>query len=148
MSDIFKAFLFKYLGNHPDALLWVLSYVAYCHCIDDIIDKDNDNPEFILKTFRLAITIFSYHFYQQHIHTLKPLTEMAHDCYRDSVVMEQKPHPKVWEKRVGDVIRQNANDVILAVIAIVSGIDARNEASMLLRELSYKTHHDDNEMPT
>lgn len=139
----FIKIIHKYVHHDGDALLWILSYVAYCHAVDDIVDGDKNDYEFILSTFRTAETIYTYHFYLQHINTLKPLIHTAHDAYRDSVCMERSLRQENWEKYVGDVIRQQANDVILAVILIVSGIDARNAAALELRKLSYETHHNE-----
>lgn len=73
--------------------------------------------------------------------TLRPLLETAHDAYRDSVCMERSLRQENWEKHVGDVIRQQVLDVILAVILIVSGLDARNAAALEFRKLAYETHH-------
>lgn len=138
----FIAFLKEYLHHNPDALIWILSYVAYCHAIDDIIDGDKNDHTFILNTFRLAISIFSFPFYTNNMSSLRALIETAQDAYRDSVEMEKK-NDALWKSRVGDIIRQNANDVILMTIMLTSGIEKRNEAALKLRELSFRTHHNE-----
>lgn len=138
----YLSLLGQYLGSNPDALVWTLACMTYFHSIDDIIDGDKTDDEFILKTFRLAITIYSYHFYVANIHDLRPLVESAHDAYRDSVRLEKENDAK-WKQHISDVIRQNANDLILKVIQLVAGLDARNEAALKFRELSYRTHHNE-----
>lgn len=137
---MFQEFVKKYLGHNEAAHNWVLAYTVYAHCIDDIVDKDNDSPDFILKTFRLAIDLYSFPFYIHYSSVLKPLLETAHDAYRDSVIMEKSDED--WQLKVSDIIRSNAVDVVLMAILIVSDIDTRNAAALELRKISYNTHHD------
>jgi hypothetical protein len=132
-------FLNQYLKDNIDALIWVLAYSTYVHGIDDIIDKDNTESEHILKTFELAAVIYSYPFYLQNLNILYPLVIMASNTYMDSVKLENQP--EVWKQRVSDALRQTGNEVILACIQIVGGVDIRREASMKLREISWRTHH-------
>jgi len=56
-------FLEKYLSKNTEALLWTLSYLLYCHSIDDCIDDKQrpDYDEFLLKTFEFAILIYYFH---------------------------------------------------------------------------------------
>jgi hypothetical protein len=144
-------FLKKYLDSDPDALLWVMSYGMYCHAIDDIIDGDKNDSEFILKTFEFATIIYSNVFYLRHITTLYSLCKMASNTYMDSVLLEKEiaKNPgamltpeNAWKLSCSDILRQNGNEVILAVVEIVGGIDKRREASLELRKISYATHHD------
>lgn len=139
-SDYVK-FLGQYLGTDPDALLWVLAYSSYVHSIDDIIDGDNTDPMFILKTFELAAMLYSNNWYLKHIHFLYSLVIMASNTYMDSVIFEQDKTAPVWKKKVSDALRQTGNEVILQCIQIVGGIEARREASLKLREISWRTHH-------
>ena len=133
-------FLNKYLQSNPDALLWALSYGLYVHSIDDIIDGDKNDSEFILKTFEYALIVYAYPFFVQHIQMLYPLCKMASNTYMDSVLMERSSNK--WDKNYADVLRQMGNEVILAVIEIVCGLNVRRHASIELREISYKMHHD------
>jgi hypothetical protein len=132
----------KYLSNDADAVFWTIAYVAYCHGIDDVIDGDKTDYEFILLNFRTAISLYTYHWFQKHQDQLIPLLITAHDSYRDSVCMERSLRQEDWEKHVGDVIRQNTLDVILMIIFIVSGLEARNQAALEFRKLAYETHHE------
>jgi len=140
-SEEYLGFLKIYLERCPEAFIWVKAYVDYAHRIDDIIDKDKElSNDFILNTFRTAITLYTYPFYTQNLHLLQPLIYATHDSYRDSVNMERSGED--WQKNISDIIRQNANDVILMVILIVAGLDARNCAAIRLREIAYKQQHD------
>lgn len=134
-------FIAKYLGDNIDAHLWVLSYGVYVHAIDDIIDGDKTDSEFILKTFEFASMIYSYPFYLQNLHILYPLVKTASNTYMDSVKMEQSKEK--WARDYADILRTHGNEVILAVIEIVCGLDIRRQASMELREISYKAHHNE-----
>ncbi len=139
--NIYTDFLAKYLASNPDAFLWAISYGLYVHMIDDIIDQDKTDSEHILKTFELAAQIYSFPFYINNMHMLYPLVKMASNCYMDSVLMEK--FPSSWNRNYADMLRQNGNEVILACIEIVNGINVRRHASMELRQISYQMHHDE-----
>lgn len=137
----FEQFLDKYLKEKDeDAFIFVSLYVIYCHAIDDLIDEPQPDYNNLLDTFALAPVLFGNNFYVQHFHKLYPLVKMAHYAYKDSVKME-KSNEK-WKQYLSDALRQQANEVIIEVINIVHGsVEIREEASMLLREIAYKTHH-------
>lgn len=135
IQDILK----KYLGSNTDAYVWCSAYIILAHAIDDLCDGDKTDYEHINKTFEFAAKLYSDLFYRNHIHLLYPLVIMSSNSYTDSISMNKSN--STWKKQHGDVLRHNANDVTLMCIEIVGGIDARREASMQLRELSYKQHH-------
>lgn len=134
-------FLGKYLSPNPDALLWVLGYTIYVHAIDDLIDGDKSGSEFILKTFEFAAVVYSNKFYINNITMLYPLVVTASNCYMDSVILEQSRSNSHWKNTVSDSLRQNGNELILACVQIVGGIEARREASLELRDISWRNHH-------
>lgn len=138
LSEEYIKFLRRYLGPDPDALAWVTLYSIYVHAIDDIIDEEKD-PEFILRTFELAAILYNNNWYLSHFNELYPLIKMASNSYMDSVEFEKSD--KAWKNHVADIIRQNVNELVLACIEIVSGYNAKREASSILRELSYFAHH-------
>jgi hypothetical protein len=120
--------------------LFGLSYVTYCHAIDDIIDGDKKDYEHILKTFDFAATIFSSPFYVRNLHLLYPLVKSASNSFADSVTFERSG--EVWSEAMADVLRQQGNEVLCAVVEIVSGIDAKRAFSKEARKLGYDSHHD------
>lgn len=144
MND-YVTFLQKYLSIDPDALLWTLGYGSFIHSVDDIIDneipKDVESKEFLLKTFEFAAVVYSNNFYQRNIATLYPLVKMASNTYADSVQLESSETK--WKRDFADVLRTTGNEVILAVIEIVRGYDIRRQASLEIRGLSYKLHHNE-----
>jgi len=144
-KDDYIKFILKYLNpiDNPNAILWLLGYAVYVHAIDDIIDeeipKDSAKDEFILKNFEFAETVYTNIYYLTYINKLRPLIKMASNTYMDAVQME-KSNEK-WKRDYADVLRTMGNEILLAVIEIERGLNIRREASMELRELSYKTHH-------
>lgn len=132
-------FLGDYLSPNPDALLWVLTYTIYVHAIDDIIDGDKDDSEHILKTFELAAVVYSNVFYRENIHLLYSLVVTASNTYMDSVMLENST--ETWKQKTSDHLRQNGNELILMCIQIVGGIEKRREASLKLRDISFRNHH-------
>jgi hypothetical protein len=130
----------EYLIDSVDAQLFFYSYLIHCHAVDDVIDGDRTDSEFIIKCFDFTVTLCSCRFYQHYSATLEPLMHAAANAYADSVVMERS---KVqWKQQYADVLRQSGNEVLLACIGIVAGIDKKREASLKLRELAYLEHHD------
>lgn len=131
----------EYLASSPEAQLFFYSYLVHCHAVDDIIDGDREDAEFIIKTFRFVFILCSSPFYRQYQDILNPLMAAAANAYADSVTFERSKDV-AWKQRYADVLRQTGNEVLLACIEIVSGYDAKRKASLALRELSYLSHHD------
>jgi hypothetical protein len=92
-----------------------------------------------LDCFALAPVLYGNIFYLTWFGRLYPLVKMAHYSYADSVKLEGQIEK--WKQHCSDVIRQNANEVIIECIDIVHGVEVRKEASLILREIAYKTHH-------
>lgn len=129
-----------------DGLAFCTAFLLYAHCIDDILDGDKTDNEFVLKTFEFAAVIYTMPFYQRNCGYLLPIIKMVTNSYADSVLME-KNTPRGWQLRYADVLRQNGNDLLTMCVEICSGIDARREFSMKLREISYRVHHDEKGLP-
>ncbi len=143
-------FLKKYLSSDPEALTWLLSYIIYVNAIDDIIDNKFDKDDkmrklIIIRTFELALHVFSSEFYIKNMYMFFPLMKFASNSYMDSVIFEDAKEE--WKRNIGDVLRNEANNIVLATIEIVSGIEKRIEASLQLREFSYNFHHTKEGLP-
>jgi hypothetical protein len=144
-SDQYCEIIRKYLHGFADAQSWLLLYGIYCHSIDDIIDGDQTSDEHKLATFETALMLYSHVFYQQNIAQLYTLCKLAHTSYVDSVRLEKSENPT--DQLIADPLRQVGNEIILAVIEMCAGKDARNAASKELRPLAWKTHHTPEGLP-
>ena len=148
-SRAYAEFMEKYLSSNPDALLFVLGYVTYCHMIDDVVDNeipaDECRNQLLLKILRLAPVIYSSPFYMYNINKLYSLVILAHDTYVESLNFVTSNDE--WKRALGDMLRHNANEVILACVEIVGGYESKVGAAAVLRELSYYTHHDEKGNP-
>lgn len=140
-GEEYIAFLKHYLQADPDALAWVIAYTKYVHAIDDIIDGDNTSSEHIIRTFEFAAVIYSNVFYLRNLSYLYPLVKVVSNAYQDSVILEKSPEK--WQRYVADGLRQHGNELILACVELVGGYDARREASMKLRDIAYRSHHNE-----
>lgn len=144
-TDIYVEFLRRHLQNNYDAILWVLAYGILCHSIDDIVDgdisKDLNKSQFMLQQFEFTEVVYTNQFYLDNIFKLRPLVKAASQAYMDSVILEQSSNP--IHKRMADPLRQLGHEVILACVEIVGGVNARRAASIELREIGWKTHHDE-----
>jgi hypothetical protein len=145
-NQIYCDFIRRYLFNkNPDACLWVLGYLTYVHAIDDFIDGDRTDFQHFLRVQELAAIVYSNEFYHQNRWLLYPLVMMASNSYMDSIQLEHKSEQ--WKRNVADNLRQHANELIIKVIEIIGGYDLRREASMALREISWKSHHEKDGTP-
>lgn len=138
-SDQYIEVIRKYLHGNPDAQSWITLYGIYAHSIDDIIDGERTDNKHILFTFETGLMLYSHIFYQRNFVHLYALCKMAHTAYADSVHLERSED--AIDKLIADPLRQYGNEIILAVIEIVSGKEARDAASIELRKISYRTHH-------
>jgi hypothetical protein len=136
-------FVKKYLNASPDAMLWIMGYGLYVHAIDDLVDKDipkdKTYAQLLLDTFEFAETIYTNIFYLNNISILRPLIKATSQAYIDSVKWEHSSEE--WKRRVSDQLRQYGNEVLLACVEIVSGLEVKRQAATVLREISWKAHH-------
>jgi hypothetical protein len=144
-QDRYINFIQKWLKDSPDARAWLAAYGIYTHAIDDIIDGDKTDNQHILKTFELAAKLYMHPFCRAHHYILYSLIIMASNTYMDSVLLERSA--EIWKQKVADALRQCGNEIMLACVEIVGGVEARREASLELREISYWTHHKEDLTP-
>lgn len=125
---------------------WLFRWNVYCNGIDDLIDgEERPTPDALLEQFANAATLYTHAFFQRNSSTLLPLILSATLTYADSVEFERATED--WKRKVADVIRFTGNDIVVAVAAICGGLKHAREISRLLREDSWKSHHDENGNP-
>lgn len=128
--------------DHPDgvdAKLFLKHFSAYCHAIDDIIDKSLDSHDVLLATFHLALQIYSSNFYRRYQDVLYPVVNLIHNTYADSVSMEKSGEK--WQMDCADVLRSSAQEMTLVIIQILGGYAARRRLSIIIREYTYRIQH-------
>jgi hypothetical protein len=131
----------RYLADDVDAQLFAQAFMLYCHAIDDIVDGDKTDHLFVMQTFNFAQVVYTSAFFMRHWAILAPVIHNVFLDYEESVTMERSSVQ--WQRQYADVMRQNANVIFLQCIELVAGIQARREASIQLREISYRNHHNE-----
>lgn len=140
-EDIYK----QAANGNMDALAFLMGWNHYSHGIDDVIDNEVKDYEFFLQVLAYANTLYSCPFYQKHVQKLQPIIRQVTSRYADSVRMEKSD--KAWEKQWADTLRFCGNDLVEAVAEITGGYDLLRKVSPLLRECSWKDHHNELEQP-
>lgn len=127
------------LGN-PDALVFLLSFTAYAHAIDDLIDEES-SPESLLTMCVQANEMYSTPFWLAHSARLGGVIGLIANAYADSIAWEQ--HSEDWKRRMADVLRQAGNEMLMAVAQIVGGWQHMRRISMRVRECAYHEQHEE-----
>lgn len=126
-------------GNES-AYEWICLWQDHCHKVDDILDREIEHPDEIIKAFLQCEALYSHSFYSEYKHRLYPVIFLAANAYADSIQM------KYTLPEVADIIRSNGNEVLILVAAICTplGVDVWNNTrniSQKIREFSYKSQH-------
>ena len=124
-------------GNQ-DAMEWLMIWRRYVHDIDDIIDGDRTEPEFILATFACAAALYSHPFYLRNIAGLRQLVYNCTNAYADSVAWEKAGD---WRAQFADHYRHFGAEMVLAVAGICGGYEHMRSISPDLRNICYLEHH-------
>jgi hypothetical protein len=144
--ETFPELLEQAANGNADALSFLKFYMELGHRIDDIIDKPGISKEEIIQTFLMAALLFSHNrFFQAYRSELYPLVVASLNSYATSVSWEGATLPH--RKTLSDILRSDGVQVIEFVALICGGIDRMRVLSPLLRENSWKTHHNDDGTP-
>ena len=128
------------LGNEA-AKDFLLLWSQYVHAIDDIEDEETTS-EFRLKTFALAIEVYSHPFYLTNLSRLKQVALNCTNAYADVVKWEKSEVP--WQKEFADHYRHFGCEMPMAVASIVGGYAAMRAVSLEFRTACYVDHHKGN----
>lgn len=125
-----------------DAIKFITAFCTLCHAVDDLIDDEasRSSHKFILKTFALAMDVYSSRFYQNHLVELYPIVSTIHDQY--STCVEYEHSNELWKKDYANQIRLCQSMLPIYIIKMLLGYDASREFSLTLVEYAY---HTDNE---
>jgi hypothetical protein len=126
-------------SKEPQIKQAIYSYINVCHAIDDIIDKKDTNPEFIVRTFLSIFFLCNNSAFKKHLDEVLPIITTSALAFLDSVKMEKSD--EAWQKHTADVIRMQGNDLIRYFVLYYCGLDKAIELSKDLHEMSYFMHH-------
>lgn len=127
-------------GNES-AKEFLILWSNYVHGIDDIEDEET-TPEFRLKTFALAIEVYTHPFFLQNMSRLKQVALNCTNAYADCVKWEKSEVP--WQREFADHYRHFGCEMPLAVASIVGGYEAMRSVSLEYRTACYVDHHKPN----
>src|SRR5260370_42439230 len=133
-------------NGNEEAYKFIIAWQDQSHKLDDIIDNCESDPEVIIETMLSGQDLVLCPFFLQYKATLYPLHFLALSNYADSIKWSRESVD--YKQRIADIIRSCGNDMLLTVCAICSNPEEEvawrriRRLSLILRELSYVTHHD------
>lgn len=128
------------LGNE-EAMHWLNMWGTYVHAIDDIEDTKTD-AEFRLKTFALAVELYTHPFFLKNIDRLKQIVLSCTNAFADSVEWEKSDEE--WKRNFADHYRHFGVEMVLAVAGICAGPRAyehMRSISLEYRTICWCEHH-------
>lgn len=128
---------YELIKHDPDACSFILNYGEYVEAIDDIIDEEK-NPELILKTFNLAMQLFSSPFWIKYHQQLMLVDTLINNQYADSVEWEKSNEQ--WKKDDAKCMSHVGYDMFFAVVCLVAGRDALRSISSKFRHWAHIKH--------
>jgi hypothetical protein len=126
-------------GNR-EAIEFLQLWRKYVHAIDDIIDGERIEPEFVLATFASAAALYSHPFYLRNLVALRQIVFNCTNAYADSVAWERSNTD--WQRQFSDHYRHFAAEMALAVAGICGGYLHMRSLSQELRIANWTAHHD------
>lgn len=117
-----------FLGDHPEALDFVLLYVRYINSVDDLIDEEiTDKAESILDVLVLHRQVMSHPFWRVHHDRLLLIDVLIENAYRDSERLKptMPVQARVWAS-YGELM-------IFTVIALTRGEEFLRKISTVMR---------------
>lgn len=133
-----------FLGN-TEAMDFMRLWSEYVHAVDDIEDESTTS-EFRLRTFAMAIEVYTHPFFLRNLEALKQVAINATNAYAD-VVEGEKSEVK-WAREFADVYRHFGQEMVFAVAGICArlrGLNAYDHIRTISAEWranAYHQHHD------
>jgi len=103
------------------------------------VDGDDDGPETVLRTFALAVELYTHPFFVQNAARLKQIVLNCTNAFADSVVWENSREE--WQRNFSDHYRHFGAEMVVAVATICGGYDHARSLSLELRTVCWKAHH-------
>jgi hypothetical protein len=126
-------------GNE-EAVQFLLLWSEYAHGIDDIVDMDRTDTEFVIATFGLANRLYSHPFYLAHYRELGLVVQLVTNAYADAEAMKASQYE--WKRQTSDVLRHAGAEMLRAVVYLCGGYEHLRGLSERFHEVAYYEHHD------
>lgn len=119
------------------AMKFCTSFVAWCHWIDDLVDRDKLwLPRDTVNVNLDALIAFSENpFFQKHKHQLLPLIIQSFRAYADSNEWEKRDN--IRDRRAADIIKSTYHEVVWHVAYIVGGWEHLRDVTKHCRKFDY-----------
>jgi hypothetical protein len=123
-----------------EAMEWLTLWSEYVHAIDDIVDKERDGVEDVLRTFARAVMLYSHPFYLKNLAALRAVVLVIGNLYADSVGWEKSL--VAWQRNWSDHNRHAGMEMVIAVAQICGGYEHGRAISEEQRCICWAEHHD------
>lgn len=119
------------------AMRFCEAFVAWCHWIDDLIDKDKLwLPAAVTRVNLDMLLAFSDNiFFQRHKTSLMPLIVQSFRAFADSCEWEKRED--VRDRRSADILKSNYHEVIWHVAFILGGWEHMQQVTARCRKWDY-----------
>jgi hypothetical protein len=130
------------LGNR-DAAAFALAYLAYCHCVDDLVDRDNDalcSQDHVIRTqMEMFFALSRNPFYLQNRDGLLALMLQGFLAWGDSMKWQHSgDESKVHD---ADVVKGQYHEVLFHVALIVGGVEHARKVTSKFRSYDHEPNN-------
>ena len=137
-------------SGNLEAYDFLMQWEGHCHTVDDICDGEITDSLCIVKGFVTAQCLILHPFFVKHQARLWPILLLSANAYSDSLLFQNSSED--YKKQIGDYLRSFSNEMLLIVGMLCARDDETawdkvRKISPLIRELSYKKHHNENGEP-
>lgn len=131
-----EATALKIANGNTDAARFLQAFVAHCHVLDDVIDRDVpvDDERLIQSEIAMLLQIGNP-FVQKHVNLLLPLIINAYNAWLDANRMEKSADANV--ARAADVVKGFYHEVCWQVAFICGGWQHMRAITREMREYDY-----------
>lgn len=141
LPQFFTNFVEKYLKDKPAVVNWLLDFTDLAHRVDDLVDKDSRDSEFIISTMSLSRKVFTSPVYLNFRSELDVVDEVINGIYFVSTKWEKSDDQ--WKRQQADVLRHCGYSMFFAVVYIYCGRQAMMEIIEDFIEHTHTKHKKD-----
>jgi hypothetical protein len=119
------------------AARFIVTYIAFCHLLDDIHDKDKDvtDQRIVLEMMMFLEQISLNPWVREHIHSLWPLIVASANSWLDANRWEKDiDHHK---RRSSDVLKGQYHEVIWFIAYLCGGFQHQQNITTRFRDYDY-----------